>query len=65
MTWNPDVWTADVRRFLYRRLVKEFGPFDRWEKTSSPGHGLDQKFDEFCEAFAKAVGANSGKAVRI
>ena len=65
MAWQPDIWTGDVRRVLYKRLVKEFGPLDKWEKTNSPGRNLDQQFDEFCDVFAKAVGAKSGEAVRI
>jgi hypothetical protein len=65
MAWQPEIWTGDVRRVLYKRLVKEFGALDRWEKTNSPGRGLDGKFDQFCDAFAKAVGANSADAVKI
>ena len=63
MAWQPDIWTGDVRRLLYGRLVKEFGPFEKSEKANSPGRGLDQQFKEFCDAFAKAVGAQSGEAV--
>src|SRR4051794_18597599 len=65
MAWQPDIWTGDVRRVLYMRLVKGFGPLDDWEKTHSPGRNLDQQFEDFCAAFAKAVGAKSGEAVQI
>jgi hypothetical protein len=49
---------------LYKRLVDEFGALKKWEKKNSPGRGLDQRFREFCDAFAKEVGANSGEAVQ-
>lgn len=64
MAWQPEIWTGDVRRVLYGRLVKEFGPLDDWEKTNAPGRGLDQQFQQFCDDFAKAVGAKSGEAVQ-
>jgi hypothetical protein len=64
MTWDPQIWTGDVRRVLYKRLAREFGPLDIWEKSNSPGRGLDQRFEEFCDAFAKAIGAKSGEAVQ-
>jgi hypothetical protein len=44
--------------------VKEFGPCDDWTRNNSPGRGLDHHFEQFCEAFAKAVGAESGEAVK-
>jgi hypothetical protein len=64
MAWQPEIWTEAVRRVLYARLVRQFGSCDSWEKTSSPGRGLDPAFDEFCDAFARAVGAKSGRAVK-
>lgn len=60
-----EIWTGDARRLLYGRLVAQFGALDTWTGSSSPGRGLDQKFDQFCEDFARAVGANSGDAVKI
>jgi hypothetical protein len=59
-----EIWTGDARRLLYRRLVEKFGSLDNWEGTSSPGGGHDAKFDEFCEDFARVVGAKSGEAVK-
>jgi hypothetical protein len=44
--------------------VEEFGPLDSWEKSNSPGRGLDQRFEQFCDDFAKAMGAKSGDAVQ-
>jgi hypothetical protein len=64
MAHEPAIWTGDARRLLYGRLVKLFGPYDQWKKTSSPGGGKDTEFDEFCDGFAKVVGANSGDAVK-
>lgn len=64
MAHEPEIWTGNVRRVLYQRLVREFGPSDQWEKTSSPGRGRDKAFDAFCAAFAVAVGAKSGAAVK-
>ena len=63
IAWEPDIWTMDVRRVVYKRLVQKFGPYDVWEKTSSPGRNLDAEFEKFCEEFARVVGAKSGKAV--
>lgn len=64
MPWQPEIWTGDVRRVLYKRLVQQFGPLNDWEKRQLPGRGLDQRFKEFCSAFALAVGAKSGAAVQ-
>ena len=64
MAHQPRIWTGDVRRVLYRRLVQKFGPSEKWKKTSSPGRGLDPDFEKFCEAFAEAVGADSADAVK-
>jgi hypothetical protein len=58
------IWTATVHRLLYARVVKLFGAYDKWEKKTSPGRGLDADYTAFCEAFAKVVGANSGEAVK-
>jgi hypothetical protein len=63
MPHKPDIWTGDVRRVLYKRLVQLFGASDKWEKTGSPGRGLDKKYEEFCDVFAHAVGAKSADAV--
>ena len=63
-THQPEIWIGDIRRVLYKRLVQLFGPLAEWEKTNSPGRGLDDKFDEFCADFARAVGAKSGDAVK-
>ena len=64
MAHRPEIWTGEVRRVLYQRLVQLFGPYRDWKKTSSPGGKHDAEFDEFCDAFAKAVGAQSGTAVK-
>jgi hypothetical protein len=64
MAHQPEIWTGEVRRVLYERLVQLFGPSDKWAKTGSPGRGLDADFDKFCEVFAQAVGAKSGDAVK-
>jgi len=59
-----EIWTGNVRRTLYEKVVEQFGPFDQWERKHSPGRGLDQKYDEFCERFAGWLGATSGEAVK-
>lgn len=64
MGWDPTIWTGDARRVLYKRLVDLFGPYIQWTKKSSPGRDRDADFWEFCEKFAAAVGAKSGKAVQ-
>jgi hypothetical protein len=64
MAHQPEIWTGDLRRVLYKRLVQQFDASDTWEKTSSPGRGRDNDFNQFCEVFAKAIGAKSGNAVK-
>lgn len=64
MSHQPDIWTGDVRRVLYKRLVQKFGPSDSWKKSNSPGGRLDKEFEKFCEVFASAVGAKSASAVK-
>jgi hypothetical protein len=64
---NPVVWTSARREHLYERLVSMFGPVTKWESpsTPAPGRGLNNSFDEFCEVFARRVGAKSGNAVKL
>jgi hypothetical protein len=64
MAHAPDIWTGSVRRVLYGRLVSLFGPYKNWKKKSQPGRDMDDKFNDFCSAFAVAVGAKSGDAVK-
>lgn len=64
MAHQPEIWTGDVRRVLYKRLVQLFGAWDKWEKRGSPGRGLDTDFEKFCDIFAQVVGARSGDAVK-
>lgn len=64
MAHRPEIWSGDVRRLLYRRLGKLFGPSEKWEKGGSPGRGLDPEYEEFCTGFAEVVGAKSGDAVK-
>ena len=64
MAHDPEIWTGDVRRVLYKRLVRLFGPSGKWEKAHSPGRGLDSEFDDFCNLYARVVGAKSGGAVK-
>jgi hypothetical protein len=59
------IWTMEARRFLYRRLVAKFGPLGEWEKSHSPGRGLDADFAAFCASFATVIGAQSGDAVQL
>jgi hypothetical protein len=63
-TWAPEIWTGEVRRLLFGLIVKKFGSYSEWEKTALPGRGLDDEFKEFCETFARTVGAKSGSAVQ-
>jgi hypothetical protein len=60
-----EIWTPSARHLLYERLVALFGPYDEWEKSSSPGRGLDDDFMEFCDHFAQVVGADTGGAVKM
>ena len=65
MPHQPEIWTGDVRRVLYRRLVQKFGPSWDWKKSGAPGGELDAEFEEFCDVFARAVGAASASAVQM
>ncbi len=56
---QPEIWTGDVRRVLYTRLVEKFGSLDIWTGTSSPGGKHEDEFVAFCEDFARVVGAKS------
>jgi hypothetical protein len=58
------IWTMEIRLVLYRRLVEQFGAIDKWKETSSPGGDRNKEFDQFCEDFARVVGAKSGDAVK-
>ncbi len=58
------IWTYDTLKSMYSCIVAEFGPRAEWEKQTSPGHGLDNKLEEFCVAFAQKVGAESPDAVK-
>jgi hypothetical protein len=50
---------------LFERVVARFGAHSTWANVRSPGRGKDQEFDEFCDDFAKTVGAESGDAVKM
>lgn len=56
-------WTDTAYKLLYEKLVKQFGAYETWEKTHSPGRGLDEKYKAFLEAFAIVVEAESARAV--
>ena len=62
---DPEIWTNAARELLFERLVRLFGPAKDWTSLSSPGRGFNDTFDEFCKAFARAIGAASGDAVKI
>jgi hypothetical protein len=64
MASDRKVWSGDIRRVLYKQLVREFGSLDSWEKATSPGRGRDKNFRKFCQQFAEVVGASSAKAVQ-
>jgi hypothetical protein len=51
------IWTLLNLTFLYRRLVKKFGPHETWTTLRPKG------FAQFCDQFAEVVGAKSGEAV--
>ena len=67
------IWTSKSRVALFDGLVERFGPYAKWEgrgpsdsnPSGHPGEGKLAEFDAWCDGFAKAVGANSGAAVRM
>jgi hypothetical protein len=50
---SRQIWTLSILLFLYECLVSEFGPYETWEKTESPGRGLDERFKVTCKAFGE------------
>jgi hypothetical protein len=58
------IWTDTARTLLYQRLLQRFGSYATWKNVSSPGAEFDDAFDEFCENFARVIGAKSGGAVK-
>ncbi len=46
----------DIRKILYIRLVKEFGPYKTWENSTYPSQDEKERYHEFLEHFADVVG---------
>jgi len=61
---KPLMWTTELRTQMFRALVAKFGPFEEWETTGRPGRGLDDQYDEFCDAMMTLTGAKSIQAVK-
>jgi hypothetical protein len=59
------IWTRTVRDLLFEQLTTQFGPHHQWEEIDSPGHERNDAYKQFLEAFAQAVGAKSGEAVKM
>jgi hypothetical protein len=57
MAWQPNIWTGDVRRVLYKRLLADSPRMITWTKTSSPGGERDASFDEYCKMFQSQYSA--------
>ncbi len=53
------LWTQDMRKILYARLHKEFGPHSGWAGGSSPP-GMPKRFktvrEELADQFSKMAG---------
>ena len=61
---NPrQMWTLRILLFLYECLVSEFGPNDDWERSDSPGRGLDDRYEVFCKAIGE-LRNTTGRAVQ-
>jgi hypothetical protein len=52
-------WTPAARTFLFEAIVAKFGPYETWEKSSTPGNGKDAEYKKFCEQFADIVGSTA------
>lgn len=59
------IWTRAARDLLYEALVTRFGAHATWENGAWPSAARRREFDEFCDEFAKLVGAKSGAAVKV
>ena len=46
----------DIRKILYIRLVKEFGPYKTWENSTFPSKDKKERYDKFLKRFADVVG---------
>jgi hypothetical protein len=40
--------------------VRKFGPYRTWECESSPGHGKDEEYREFCNRMHEILGTTMG-----
>ncbi|GEO19121.1 hypothetical protein [Microvirga aerophila] len=56
-------WNVYIRIAMYTELVAKFGAHSTWESNANPGQDRAVEYRSFCEAWAKRVGATSGKAV--
>jgi hypothetical protein len=63
---NNTKWTIETLEFLFRALVREFGPFDELHWNTSRripiGMTLDQ-FKEWCVRMAKAINMKTGVVI--
>lgn len=70
MSMKDLIWTGEVRRMLYSRLVTLFGPHFDWPSKGGNGsqpssdEAIRIQFREFLAAFALVIGAKSDEAVR-
>jgi len=60
------MWTLEAYLLLYTELVKQFGPYSEWKTSTCPFSDIidAEKYEKWVIAFATAVGANSGEAVK-
>src|SRR5271165_1554918 len=55
-------WTQEMRRKLYSRLVKDFGPYHLWGTKTEP-QGTKVQFDEVLAELAKEFSKEAGRII--
>lgn len=58
------IWTSEITNLLFKLLVERFGPHSEWECETTPSRN-NEEYNEFLEAFAKAIGATGSAAVKM
>lgn len=58
------LWSWEAFILCFSEMKERFGAHETWETSVSPGHGLDEEYEEFCVNMAGAIGAAGPGAVK-